>query len=524
MMSINNKINTTKLNLDNLSTLSQKIGGNALKLKERTPQEIEQNKMLDMQKKVDAILSNNHFATTLDENKKHYFSRYFAISPIHNRNDGYIHTTTSLPKEYLYQGLQFNSAGNSKFLDTPIGQMEIFLDLEGDNDKYGVGKVGFMGQLINLDNNRDGYLDADDEFFDKLKLKGYNSSGEEVILKLSDVYGALDLTKFVKTQKEIDNKYVVSGTTLFRPEESYQQMQKEDIKKIFAQYGDKNGYIDFTKTYKSETDKEWEKTYVFWEFMQSSNFAIKDTKLNGETRLERMHFVTDFKSPLAFAENVAKFEKDFKRGFNNNIKMRFDTMYNNYYANDSFANRLNIKREFEVVTGLGFSEAKFKEFYEGLKGVDASKYIDALDGELDYIKGMLLNDDGTITLDFFSGKSINVAELYSTNGEFNLTQKGERASVMSEASSLNEEELNKLDFTQVGMQTDNGIVSLADLGIQFIQKEMFANGKIAFVLTKGNGSTLIASDLYKIRSVENMLLFEELEEKDKLHPRFETEA
>ncbi|MBX7490609.1 hypothetical protein [Helicobacter turcicus] len=385
-----------------------------------------------------------------------------------------------------------NSAGKSKFLDTPIGQMEIFLDLEGDNDKYGVGKVGFMGQLINLDNNRDGYLDADDEFFDKLKLKGYNSSGEEVILKLSDVYGALDLTKFVKTQKEIDNKYVVSGTTLFRPEESYDKVEQGQLRQLFKNYGDKDGWIQMDN------------------LPMGMNFAYKKLNLDGSTRLQ------------AFSIGASNNDKD--KTYIENIQSRFNAMYLDYYAEDSFASRFAIKQEFQTITGMQFSEAKFKEFYEGLNNPKtAEKYANALK-DMDAVVAMQLNADGSFTLKFDSGRTLEVAELYSTNGEFNLTQKGERASVMSEASSLNEEELNKLDFTQVGMQTDNGIVSLADLGIQFIQKEMFANGKIAFVLTKGNGSTLIASDLYKIRSVENMLLFEELEEKDKLHPRFETEA
>ncbi len=96
---------------------------------------------------------------------------------------------------------------------------------------------------------------------------------------------------------------------------------------------------------------------------------------------------------------------------------------------------------------------------------------------------------------------------------------------MSEATSLEEEDLNALDFAQVGVQTDDEVLSLADLGIEFIQKEMFKNGRIGFVLTKGDDTTLIASDLYKIQSVEDMVKFAELEEKDKLRAtKFEKEA
>lgn len=106
----------------------------------------------------------------------------------------------------------------------------MFLDLEGDNDKYGVGKLEYLGQLINLDVNKDGFLDSSDEFFDKLKLRGYNSAGEEVILKFSDVYKALDLTKFVHTQKDVDKARengdrISNGTSLFAPELSYKKIE-----------------------------------------------------------------------------------------------------------------------------------------------------------------------------------------------------------------------------------------------------------------------------------------------------------
>ncbi len=64
---------------------------------------------------------------------------------------------------------------------TPVGQMEVFLDLDDDDDSYGVGSLDYVGQLVNLDINKDGILNSDDDFFDKIKLRGYNSSGEEVV-------------------------------------------------------------------------------------------------------------------------------------------------------------------------------------------------------------------------------------------------------------------------------------------------------------------------------------------------------
>lgn len=175
---------------------------------------------------------------------------------------GYYRTTerTSLFKETS----QLNDYGRSNILKTPVGDMEVFLDLEGDNDKYGVGKLEYLGQLINLDVNKDGFLDSSDEFFDKLKLRGYNSAGEEVILKFSDVYKALDLTKFVHTQKDVDKARangdrISNGTSLFAPELSYKKIESQDLKKLFEVYADESGWIDLSKTY---IDKEGKKNYV----------------------------------------------------------------------------------------------------------------------------------------------------------------------------------------------------------------------------------------------------------------------
>ncbi len=145
------------------------------------------------------------------------------------------YTTLVTASDYSNLYPYLNAKGADKYLNTPFGQMEVFLDLDDDNDQYGVGTLDYVGQLINLDVNPDGILNSDDDFFDKLKLRGYNSNGEEVVLKLSDVYNSLDLTQFVHTQKDTKGD-AVSGTSLFRPEESYKRLddsQRVASKKCF---------------------------------------------------------------------------------------------------------------------------------------------------------------------------------------------------------------------------------------------------------------------------------------------------
>lgn len=534
-----------KLSVDNSSALqlrSMRLTPQELEEIMRQEQEhLERSNAAAMNAKVNQILGSDY---GLDANKLNYFAPNFYS---HNVSYDKFGNTIfgSAYNSFLKNGISgfygdvLNTAGKSSYLDTPIGKMEVFLDLDNMNGKYNAGKISSMGKLINLDVNQDGFLDADDEYFDKLKLKGYNSEGEEVVLKLSDVYNALDLTRFVNTQKDIDAeiaKYghskLKNGTSLFRPEESYKRIDEKGIKNLklfFKNNGIEDGWIDLRESYKDEFGLE---RFVYADIMESLKFSYKKTGANKRMHLEELRF--------SIYDGRNETNKATASSHLSDIRNRFNAMYNDYYRQDNKqsmdlngrvnfrepANKLAIQREFQVVTGTKFSEAKFKEFYQGLNDPKtAEQYAYSLK-DTDSVVAMKLHDNGKLSFVFDSGRSVSVdiRDIFVTDGEFNLTEKQQRSSTMSDATSLNEEELNKLDFTQVGVQTDNGIISLADLGIQFIQKDMLANGQTGFTLVKGDGSTLAALDLYRIRSVESMLLFSELSEKDKLRPKFEKEA
>ena len=75
----------------------------------------------------------------------------------------------------------------------------MFLDLYDDNDKLEVNAF-----LFNFDSNKDGIINSSDEYFDKLKVRGYDKGGNEKILKLSDVVSSgIRLDDFIK--KDIKN-------------------------------------------------------------------------------------------------------------------------------------------------------------------------------------------------------------------------------------------------------------------------------------------------------------------------------
>lgn len=468
--------------------------------------------------------------SSLNGDKLNYFTPSFYSHSISYDEFG----RTNFDNAYRWNGANgggdmLNAAGKSQYLNTPVGEMQVFLDLDDDNDQYGVGSIEYMGQLINLDDNQDGFLDSSDEFFSKLKLKGYNSKGEEVILKFSDVYNSLDLTKFVNTQRDVEEnikKYgynkgnLESGTSLFRPEESYKKLndtQKDQIRKMFAENADESGWIDLTKTYKDEYRLE---RLTFEKLLKNLDFAYSKTDLNGGLKLERLRF--------SGYDGREDWEYGKQEGYLVGLQNRFNKMYNDYYNNEK-ANKLAIRREFQAITGLKFSEANFREFYNGLNSSStAMKYASALKS-VDSVVAMRLDDNGMMTLKFDSGRTMRLSldELYTSNGDFNdLTERSERANAFSEAMSFEEEDLNKLDFNKIGadINMNGSITSLAELGVEFIRKLSFQNGRSAFILTTGDGKELVANALHKIQNVENMIRFSELEEKDKLRrSRFEME-
>lgn len=468
--------------------------------------------------------------SSLNGDKLNYFTPSFYSHSISYDEFG----RTNFDNAYRWSGANgggdmLNAAGKSQYLNTPVGEMQVFLDLDDDNDQYGVGSIEYMGQLINLDDNQDGFLDSSDEFFSKLKLKGYNSKGEEIILKFSDVYNSLDLTKFVNTQRDVEEnikKYgynkgnLESGTSLFRPEESYKKLndtQKDQIRKMFAENADESGCIDLTKTYKDEYRLE---RLTFEKLLKNLDFAYSKTDLNGGLKLERLRFSGyDGRDDRKYGK-----QESYLAGLQN----RFNKMYHDYYNNEE-ADKLAIRREFQAITGLKFSEANFREFYNGLNSSStAMKYASALKS-VDSVVAMRLDDNGMMTLKFDSGRTMRLSldELYTSNGDFNdLTERSERASAFSEAMSFEEEDLNKLDFNKIGadINMNGSITSLAELGVELIRKLSFQNGRSAFILTTGDGKELVANALHKIQNVENMIRFSELEEKDKLRgSKFEME-
>lgn len=88
----------------------------------------------ELQMKTDAILNGT----------KSYFYGSFN-HPLMKPDPVFGYYTTTERTSLFKDTSQLNDYGRSNILKTPVGDMEVFLDLEGDNDKYGVWKLEYLG-------------------------------------------------------------------------------------------------------------------------------------------------------------------------------------------------------------------------------------------------------------------------------------------------------------------------------------------------------------------------------------------
>ena len=436
--------------------------------------------------------------------------------------------------------------GNRNTIDTPLGEMRIGVRFDEKTTFY----LDNLAQLADFDTNNDGFLTSNDLSAKNLILIGYDKDGAEIEMSLLDVLGGVELMQFFNNPRTLNG----GTTTVLRPEESHEQLKKENIVNFFEAYANKEGWIDFT-------DPD-----IMQRILGENDLDLSYRKktANGSYRLERIHFpvqntpayktqMDDLRRMQADGERFFGWEYHAAKSLRNAGK---DYVFNSKdtgalerlkngsmsYEYDSYLRRMNgynpnslldDKREslnatiarientnmhngsqeandlaysFYKSTGMNYSESNLAKAKEGLESgeVDFLETLHDVEGDFNNIViGMQLNDiAGNITLLFDSGNEIkiNLEDLYSGNGELNVDADGNRASLMNEAREMSEEDLNNLDFAQVGIKDETGtIVSLKDLGITAIQKATYPDGRfLSFILTNADGNKINAQDLYNI--------------------------
>ena len=433
-----------------------------------------------------------------------------------------------------------NSYASSSTLHTKYGDVEVFLDLYGDNDKLGIGKLTSNALLFNFDSNGDGILNSSDKLFSKLKVRGYDKDGNEKIANLSDVVSDVDLTKFINSdvinwnQKRrdivnseslanndmrnfvdttnIDHRisyYSSNPYTVFAPESRYKKAEADSIKNFFDAYADKDGWVDL------RNNNVFNKNSLF------NNFAYEKVGFDGKLKLSEFNPIIESDAPKDknFSYNgyqrssFMKFYDDYNKELDSHNKdiewLSKNLKEYNVENADELISKLSqsksaymvaMENEFEAATGLKFSEANLEKVRRAFE-TDIDRAASSL-RDSDSVIAMKLNDSGSITLKFDSGREIEVTQLYSDTGKL-LGDKTRRASLNLETKAMSDIELGSISFNNIGiLDTDGKYKTLQEIGASAIKSFSTKHGK-QFLIYLGDNKTLTAKDLYNISFLNN---------------------
>ena len=433
-----------------------------------------------------------------------------------------------------------NDYASENILKTKYGDVEVFLDLYGDNDKLGIGKFSSNAILFNFDSNGDGILNSSDKLFSKLKVRGYDKDGNEKIANLSDVTSGIDLTQFIKKDIDINHRrkqiedlntklkekgktqidisrvdnrffyYNENPYTVFAPESRYKKAEADSIKNFFDAYADKDGWVDL------RNNNVFNKNSLF------NNFAYVKAGFDGKLKLNEFNPIIsskktsdDFSYENYQRDSFMKFYRDYEKESTAHAKdvewLSKNLKEYNVENADEYISRLNgskssymiaMENEFQKATRLEFSPEnleKVKRAFEANPNKAALMMNDS-----DSVIAMKLNDNGSITLKFDSGREIEVTELYSDTGKL-LGDKTRRASLNLETKAMSDIELGSISFNNIGiLDTDGKYKTLQEIGASAIKSFSTKHGK-QFLIYLGDNKTLTAKDLYNISFLNNEL-------------------
>ena len=477
-----------------------------------------------------SLVSNGHL-TGAEYNMK--FARNYSYANKFTPNAGYANSdnyTNSMP--LIPNSYYLNSYANSNLINTKFGKAEIFLDLAGNNDELGIGTLNKNAQLFRFDSDGNGFVDKNDMYFDKLKIRAYDKDGNEIIKKLSDVVDRIDLKDFIdskenaikKWNKQVSNygwdektyntsyEYISSYNPYshFKAEVRYQSMNENDLKEL-AKLADNDGWVDASKL-KNLANLAYAKINFDGNYkLEELNYAKDQTSKNSDQYLKFKALYDDYMAEL---NALNGFFDSYKQVASDEIMAEFGDIINNPEFKSS--KMLKIQSEFVAITGLKFSLEnlqKVKDSFEADKKAAANMLIDT-----DSLTAIRINENGTFTLRFNSGREINVSKLYKDSG------KAFNEALNVNADFMDEKELNEkidLSVSVVKIKNENtGKLeekSLKDLGVELIQKT--TNGKL-FILRTKEGKSIVVNQIYTKTQAQNSQNAQNaIDEKEKFYPK-----
>lgn len=437
--------------------------------------------------------------------RNYSYANKFSPNAGYYKTDNYSNQNPLIPNSYY-----LNSYANSNLIDTKFGKAELFLDLAGDNDRLGVGSFSSNSQLFRFDSDGNGFVDKNDDYFDKLKIRAYDKDGNEIIKKLSEVVDSINLKDFIdtksnaikkwkeevssynwdeKTYKEqlnIMNSY--NPYSIFKAEVRYESMNENDIKEL-SKLANEDGWIDASKL-QGLANLAYAKQGIDGNYkLEELSYLGANSQTNSYTNEQYSKFNSLYKDYMAEFEALNGFFDSYKQTASSEIMAEFGEMIENPEFKST--RMLKIESEFTAITGLNFTLEnlqKVKDSFEKDRANTANMLKDT-----DALTAIKINKNGTFTLRFNSGREINVDKLYKDSGKAFDVELNLNAEFMSE------EELNQnLDLSVSAANIKDKITgevqtkSLKDLGVQIIKK--LTNGK--FALQTNDGRSIIVDQIY----------------------------
>lgn len=437
--------------------------------------------------------------------RNYSYANKFSPDAGNYKTDNYSNQNPLIPNSYY-----LNSYANSNLIDTKFGKAELFLDLADNNDKLGVGTFSSNSQLFRFDSDGNGFVDKNDDYFDKLKIRAYDKDGNEIIKKLSEVVDSIDLKDFIDSKSNAIKKWkeevssygwdektyeeqlnIISSYnpySIFKPEVRYESLSQNDLNEL-SKLADKDGWIDVASL--QGIDLAYAKKGIDgnYKLNELNYLGISNNQANSYANEQYVKFNALYEDYMAEINALNEFFNSYKQVANDEIMAEFGTFIENPEFKSTIM--LQIEREFTSATGLKFSLEnlqKVKDSFEQDRANTANMLKDT-----DILTAIRINKNGTFTLKFNSGREINVNELYKDSGKAFDIELNLNAKFMSEIElNQNLDLVVSLAKVKDEITGDIQIKPLKELGVEIIKK--LSNNK--FILQTNDNRSIIIDQLY----------------------------
>lgn len=453
------------------------------------------------------VTSRHHYSMYSFDNDvclNYSYANKFSPDAGNYKADNYSNQNPLIPNSYY-----LNSYANSNLIDTKFGKAELFLDLADNNDKLGVGTLSSNSQLFRFDSDGNGFVDKNDDYFDKLKIRAYDKDGNEIIKKLSEVVDSIDLKDFIdsksnaikKLEARKDNYGTIEGYenaleslkdynpySIFKPEVRYESLSQNDLNEL-SKLADKDGWIDVASL--QGIDLAYAKKGIDgnYKLNELNYLGISNNQANSYANEQYAKFNALYEDYMAEINALNEFFNSYKQVASDDIMAEFGAFIENPEFKSTIM--LQIEREFTSATGLKFSLEnlqKVKNSFEQDRANTANMLKDT-----DVLTAIRINKNGTFTLKFNSGREINVNELYKDSGKAFDIELNLNAKFMSEIE-LNQNLDLVVSLAKVKDEITGDIQTkpLKELGVEIIKK--LSNNK--FILQTNDNRSIIIDQLY----------------------------